>query len=232
MYAVVAHKAARQWICTSEFHLTGRFLKRMRLLMKFAVDYSELSQINDVTLHLEAQRPEGPDAPALFAVLKHAADALGITVRKSWAHRVDGNLVVEVHIGVEPSLTIGEAHTLADHLEWDVRRRLSEVHTLRTHIEMASTPYRKPCRCLKSLKKWYSAAQNVIEAIPEISSPRNIAVSRFTGGWQGLSRFFGLYDCGDTPVTVAHQLADRVEHELCQQLDGVIDILVHLEPDD
>jgi cation diffusion facilitator family transporter len=192
----------------------------------------ELSQINDVTLHLEAQRPEGPDAPALFAVLKHAADALGITIHESWAHRVDGNLVVEVHIGVEPSLTIGEAHTLADRLEWDVRRRLSEVHTLRTHIEMASTRVQEALQVPEELEEMVQrAAQNVIEAIPEISSPRNIAVSRLPEDGKGYRVSLDCTIAGDTPVTVAHQLADRVEHELCQQLDGVIDILVHLEPD-
>ena len=87
----------------------------------------ELDGVSDVTVHLEAQRSAETNAADIFAVVKHTADQLGLTVHESWAHRTDGRLYVEVHVGVDPRLTLGEAHNQVEQL----------AHTL--HLVMGLT---------------------------------------------------------------------------------------------
>jgi len=86
-----------------------------------------LEGVNDVTVHIEAQRGPEPDAADLFAKVKHAAGELGLIVHEVWAHRNNGNLYLDLHVGVEPDLTLGQAHDKVDRLEREVRLRLPEV---------------------------------------------------------------------------------------------------------
>ena len=41
-------------------------------------------------------------------------------------------------MGVDPHLTLGEAHAQVDELERELYRRLPEVYEVHTHIEMAT----------------------------------------------------------------------------------------------
>jgi len=77
----------------------------------------ELEGVTDVTVHVEAERQPEADAADLLATVKHAAAELGLTVHEIWAHRYDENLFLEMHVGVDPQLTLGEAHELVDQLE-------------------------------------------------------------------------------------------------------------------
>ena len=98
----------------------------------------DLDGVSDVTVHIEAQRAAGADAADIFATVKHAAEQAGLTIHESWAHRTEGRLYVEVHVGVDPHLTLGEAHAQVDELERELYRRLPEVYEVHTHIEMAA----------------------------------------------------------------------------------------------
>ena len=98
-----------------------------------------LEGVSDVTIHIEAARHPDPDAADIFASVKHAASELGLTVHEIWAHRYNDDLALEMHVGVDPQLSLGEAHELVDQLERIIQERLPEVRWVHTHIELATT---------------------------------------------------------------------------------------------
>ncbi|HEX7975567.1 MAG TPA: cation-efflux pump [Anaerolineales bacterium] len=111
-----------------------------------------LGGVSDVTVHIEAQHEPGANGAELFATIKHAAGEMGLIVHEAWAHRIAGDLYVEMHIGVDPSLTLGDAHAQADRLEQVVRQRLPEVKGVHTHIEEATTQVQVSSRPPKELE--------------------------------------------------------------------------------
>ena len=192
-----------------------------------------LEGVSDVTIHIEAQRQSESEAADLFASLKYAAAELGLTVHEVWAHRYNDDLYLEMHIGVDPNLTLGEAHELVDQFEQDVQLRSPEVKGVHTHIELATTQVQhsseEPIAVSDELRM---DVERVVAQIPQLSNAHNIHLRRNPA--DGNSVYLSL-ECSvepDLPVTRAHQLASKLEQELNRQLANVTDVSVHLEPPD
>jgi len=187
--------------------------------------------INDVTIHLEAQHASGDTSEDIFASLKQIADQLGVTIHESWAHKLDGELFVDVHVGVNPKITLGQAHELVDHLERELRIRHPEIKEVHTHIEMASHQVQAGEHVPEALEALvWAEIQRAVAEISEIGYPHHLIVRSSADNGAGYHVSFECTISADTPVFEAHKIADQLENELALRLDGVIDVLVHLEP--
>lgn len=190
-----------------------------------------LEGVSDVTVHIEAQRQLEPDAAGLFATVKHAAAELGLTIHEVWAHRADGALQLDMHIGVDPQRTLGEAHRMVDRLEREVLERLPEVKGVHTHIELATTRVQEGAHELRELQSRVS--QEVDEAvahIPSLSQPHNVHVRRNPAAGNKLFISLECMVAPHTPLPEAHYLATLLEEDLARRLEDVAEVSVHLEP--
>lgn len=190
-----------------------------------------LQEVNDVTVHMEAQRNMKTNASEIVAMVKHAAEEMDLTIHESWVYRKDNHLSVDVHVGVDPELTLGEAHLLVDRLEENLHRRLPDVTEVRTHIEMAHRQVQEDQRAPLEFERMVKQeVAGVIANMPALDNPHNILVrqDRTNSG-----QYFVSLECNvapETPVTDAHHLSTILERELTQRLEGVAEVFVHLEP--
>jgi cation diffusion facilitator family transporter len=189
--------------------------------------------VSDVTVHVEAERQVDQEAVDLFEAVKHAATELGLAVHEVWAHRYKENLYLEMHVGVDPNLKLGEAHELVDRLERETQVRLPEVKGIHTHIELATTQVHQASE--DPIKVPQEVRFEVERAVGDISylfNPHNIRMRRNPADGD---RIYMSLECTvdpELPVTQAHQLASQLEQELSRRLVGVADVSVHLEPHD
>ncbi len=192
-----------------------------------------LDGVSDVTIHIEAQREPESDAADLFARVKHAAGELNLTVHEIWAHRYDSDLALEMHIGVDPTLSLGEAHELVDQLEQEIPNRLPEVKWVHTHIELATTQVQQTSEAyIPVSSEMRAVVERAVAEIPHLFNPHNIRLGHNPSDKE---RYYMSLECTvdpDLPVTQAHELASRLEGELSHRLPGVSDVSVHLEPHD
>lgn len=192
-----------------------------------------LDGVSDVTVHIEAARASEEDAGELFSTVKHAAENRNLTAHEIWAHRYNDDLALEVHVGVDPQLSLGEAHNMVDQLEQEILERLPEVAWVHTHIELASTQVQQVSdETLKVSSQMRSVIEIAVAGIPHLFTPHNIRMRR--NPEDGNSIYMSL-ECTvepNLPVTQAHQLATRLENELSMQFPEVTDVSVHLEPYD
>ncbi len=193
----------------------------------------DLEGVTDVTVHLEPQKEGESDALDLFATLRHTAESLGLTLHEAHAHRLEGDLHVELHVGVDPSLSLGEAHAQADLLEAEALRRLPQVEAVHTHIEMADRRVEQGDRASQEMEQNVrSAVEEVMPLFPTLSKPHNLLVRRDR---EHSERFFVSLELvvdPHTPVGEAHYLSSLFESELLRRLEGVMSVFVHLEPYD
>jgi cation diffusion facilitator family transporter len=191
----------------------------------------DLDGVSDVTVHIEAQRAADANATDIFATVKHAAEQSGLTIHESWAHRTEGKLYIEIHVGVDPHLTLGQAHGQVDELEREVYRRLPEVYEVRTHIEMADRQVEEGDRLPFDLEqRLLFEIEQVVGQMPELVKPHNIAVRRNRNSQEGYYVSLECMIAADTPVSEAHHLSKVLEGELSRHLEGVSEVFVHLEP--
>jgi cation diffusion facilitator family transporter len=191
----------------------------------------EMEKISDVTVHVEAQRQPQAEGADLFAALKHAADELGLVIHESWAHRLGGDLYMEVHVGVNPELSLGEAHDLVDRLEVELRRRVPEIAEVHTHIEMADLQVQQGDRVPQDQEQPLRLEiEQIVARIPGLGHPHNIQVRRDHTDPQHFHVALECEVAAGMPVGEAHQLSDQLEQEIRQRLPEVAEVFVHMEP--
>lgn len=187
--------------------------------------------IRDVTVHLEPQREVEVGNAQIYANLQYSASRLGLRVHEAWTHRMDDQLYLETHVGVNPGLTLGQAHQLAAELEHELRHRLPEIYAVRIHIEMAVEEIQKDEPVTSILKDQVEREiEYLFEQLPGVCHPHNLLIRRIQGEAEG---YYVSLECNldqDLPIGEAHQLATQVEHELTRRLPEVIDVFVQLEP--
>ena len=192
-----------------------------------------LDGVSDVTVHIEAARQPDEGAADLFSTVKYAATNYDLTVHEIWAHRYNDDLALEIHVGVDPKLSLGDAHTLVDQLEKDILERRPEVNWVHTHIELASTQVQQVSgESMRVSSQIRSVVESAVVDIPHLFNPHNIRMRRNPD--DGNLIYISL-ECTvepDLPVTQAHQLASQLENELSRQLPEVADVSVHIEPHD
>lgn len=189
--------------------------------------------ISDVTVHVEAQRDREPDASDLFAAVKLAASELGLTIHEVWAHRRDQKLYLEMHVGVDPQFTLGQAHERVDRLEQLVVERLPQVAGVHTHIELATTQVVADDPQPSELElRVREVVDESVAGFPALSRPHNLWLRRNPADGDKIYLFLECAIAPETPVVEAHRLASRLELELSRRLEEVAEVSVHLEPPD
>lgn len=187
--------------------------------------------INDVTVHLEPEPTAEVKAAEIYHTLQVAATGLGLRVHEAWTHRTDGRLYLETHLGVDPCLTLGEAHALADRLEHDLHHCLPEISEVHTHIEMATNKIQEGEAVSPEIKMAIQQEiEQIIAAIPGVHNPHQVQVYRLR---DNQDNFYVTLECNlveDLPVSEAHQLSSLIERELSRKVERVVDVFVHLEP--
>ena len=192
-----------------------------------------LDGVSDVTVQIEAARQSELDAGDLFSTVKHAAADLDLTVHEIWAHRYNDDLALEVHIGVDPQLSLGEAHTLVDQLEQEILQRRPEIKWVHTHIELASTQVQQLSgESIRVSSAVRSEVESAVADIPHLSNPHNIRMQRNPADGNLIYMSLECTVEPDLPVTQAHQLASQLENELSRRLPEIADVSVHIEPHD
>jgi len=190
----------------------------------------DLESISDVTVHLEVQRDPLEGEVDLFAALKQLADEMGLTIHESWAHRLNGALIVEAHVGVDPGLSLGQAHALMDRFEWELRHRMPQVDAVHTHIEMATTRVMEGARVSTEIEtRVRSEIEALVAGLQGVENPHSLIV-RHNQGESG--QYYVSLECvvpADTPISEAHYLSSIIEHEVSRRLPEVVDVFVHLE---
>lgn len=187
-----------------------------------------LDSVADVTVHVEAQRQPGREAEEVDAIVHHAAQEFGLQVHETWTHQLQGRMILEVHIGVDPALSVGKAHELVDQFERAVLTRLPQLAACETHIELHSPEVLPGAEVSRALHNQVAAAvQKATAQTNGLRHAHNIAVRQSEGR---LTASFEVVADQDLPIADAHELTEQVETRLRSQIPHLTDVLIHVEP--
>lgn len=186
-----------------------------------------LPGVGDVTVHAEAERaPES--ALDLYSASRLAAQELGVTIHEWSVQAVDGNLSLHLHVGVDPVLTLAEAHDLVDQLEVVLHERLPQVNSVHSHIEVNSMEILPSAYVSQRLQqRIVTVVEEAVATLPGLSDPHDILVRQVEG------RLFVTLEVmvsGAMSVAEAHELSTKLQESIRANVPNVGEALVHLEP--
>jgi cation diffusion facilitator family transporter len=186
-----------------------------------------LPGVDDVTVHAEAQR--GVDSTSdLYTAAKLAAQEIGVVIHEFWVQEIDQKLSLHLHVGVDPNLTVKEAHELVDRLENELLARRPELDSIHSHIEAANTEILPTARVSSGLyQRTHDQIIEAAAAMPAISNPHNIQVRQVEG-----KLFISLeaWVDGNLSVILAHDLSTELQEAIRAVVPNAGEVLVHLEP--
>ncbi len=179
---------------------------------------------SDIVVHVEPAEARGElGEQALAAALR----VPGVReVHNVAVLDLDGHTEVSLHLKLPGSLTLAEAHEIAERVEHEIRSSLREVDSVQTHIEPLSEPASVtpvPDGVLESESR---AVREIVRETTGID-PREL---RFLSTDRGLVAFLTLAMAPERALAEAHASASEVEERIRRDHPEIVDVIVHTEP--
>jgi len=178
----------------------------------------------DVVVHVEPMAPEQEDLTTTVRLLaaRHGLGAHGVRI-----YQQDGSRSIELHLEVNESLSLEDAHRQATAFEDDLRRRFPDLGRVVTHLEpagesaatMRSTPAEQ-AEVLAAIGLFLAAERLDVE-------PHDVEVQSAAGE---LAVSFHCALDPATGITEAHDLTLRLENFLRQRVPNLGRVVIHVEP--
>ncbi|MEM2609923.1 MAG: cation diffusion facilitator family transporter, partial [Candidatus Bathyarchaeia archaeon] len=134
-----------------------------------------------------------------------------------------GKLYVTLHAYVDPSLSISEAHELAEKIEGRLSEKLESVSNVTVHIEPFDMKQRGPAVDEREIQQViYKTAEN----LQQVFSVKRI-VTYVVGG----KRYINIDCCFTNQISIeeAHKVASKIENGVKRRFTETI-VTVHMEP--
>ncbi|MEM1551663.1 MAG: cation diffusion facilitator family transporter [Candidatus Bathyarchaeia archaeon] len=134
-----------------------------------------------------------------------------------------GKLYVTLHAYVDPSLSISEAHELAEKIEGRLSEKLESVSNVTVHIEPFDMKQRGPAVDEREIQQViYKTAEN----LQQVFSVKRI-VTYVVGG----KRYINIDCCFTSQISIeeAHKVASKIENGVKRRFTETI-VTVHMEP--
>lgn len=138
-----------------------------------------------------------------------------------------GKRTLELHVEVQDTLSLEEAHAQVTQFEEAVRQSMHNIHEIVTHIEPIGDAAATREVFQTSEKKIIEAVQRITRESDMHCEPHDIVVHRL--GSELAVSFHCLQDA-DISIIHAHDITEKIEQELREQVPELRRVVIHLEP--
>ena len=195
-------------------HITGQVEQAVGRLIPHA----------DIVVHYEPGEPSRDLADRV----KRIAQGMGIGVHSIWARKVNGSYHVELHLEVDRQASLEEAHDLASMLETQVKEAVPEVADVVAHIEPLgdATSFGRPL-VQEDHAKVEEKIVALVDALVGDGACHDVAI------WEEEHRWAASLHCSLSPeltIEEAHDLSERLEVRLREEIPQLRRVVIHLEP--
>ncbi|MFH0848634.1 MAG: cation transporter dimerization domain-containing protein [archaeon] len=171
--------------------------------------------------------PVGNGKHDLSRIVKETAESVPGSrgVHDIHIQRVDGKLLVDLHLEVRANMTLKQAHEITDEVERMLKAKRLNISEATIHIESASDVISSEMRGDNTEVKWY--VEHLAKRFPEIKKIRGIKVRKIG------TRTHVSLRCRLTPdieVKRAHEISNKLEKMIRDAFPDVDRIDVHEEP--
>jgi cation diffusion facilitator family transporter len=186
----------------------------------------QLIHQGDVIVHVDPVRQRGESLPqTVYAI----AARRQMRAHDIHAHEVRGRYYVDVHVEVEPDLTLAQAHAEVSGFEAAVRQELPYVSEVHTHIEPRSVPV-MPAELEGTVDP--ALEEQILAVAESVTGLHGCHDVHARPGPDGYDVVLHCLAAPDLPIVKAHSLAEQVEMQLHARVPGIGQVLVHVEPED
>ncbi len=180
----------------------------------------------DVVVH---SVPTATLAESVHDRVRAVAARANLSIHDVSLQQYDGALHLELHLELDETLPLREAHTIVTQLEAEIRREVPNIASILTHIESEPATIESPAAFEQDREAIALRHQlrNVAAAFPEISDIHDIHVTRHHDRIQ-VNCHCTLPD--ELPMARVHQIITALENAFKLAAPSVSRLLIHPEP--
>jgi cation diffusion facilitator family transporter len=177
----------------------------------------------DVVVHVEPIAGEAEDLTATVQVL---ATRAGVNAHSIRVYRDRGRRTLEMHVEVERSLNLEQAHHTVSQFEQLLIDQLADVAKVVTHIEPAGAPDAIAAEPADEARV-RELVDEFIHCCPAGAGAGELEVKMVDGG---MTVSLHLTLERSTPITAAHDMTGQFEQFLRRRLPKLRRVVIHVEP--
>lgn len=178
----------------------------------------------DVVVHVE---PVAGASEDLLTTIRLVASRHGLGAHGIRVYDEEGCRSLELHLEVNESLTIDEAHRQATGFEEEIRGAIPGLARVITHLEPAGSASAIVQAETTGAAEIDKAIREFLDASQVALRPHEIRVQR-TG--EELAVSFHCTLDAETAVTTAHELTEQLEKHLRARVPALGRVVIHVEP--
>jgi cation diffusion facilitator family transporter len=183
---------------------------------------------SDVVVHAE---PRAPLGEPFFDSIRAVAQKKGLAIHDLSAQQNDERLFVELHLEIDPHLTLKEAHAQATELELAIRELRQEPTEVNIHIEPLGTAISSPDAGAENLRELAKAIEAFLNQLPaeyhELLNSHNVLVRQVE------HHILASCHCvmrSELPVTEVHDVTAALEDRVKEEFPQIYRVTIHPEP--
>jgi cation diffusion facilitator family transporter len=180
----------------------------------------------DVVVHIE---PIVRDQDSIMTKIRRLAANHGMSAHAVRIYDVADRRLLELHIEVEDSLSVDEAHAKVSSFESEIRNTLPSIDQVVSHIEPIGELEERQRGSPDDESMVHSLLQELDERLGQECHFHQVEVHRTE------SELFVTLHCTvdpDTAIVDAHTLTEDVESELRTRIPQLSRVVIHVEPPD
>jgi cation diffusion facilitator family transporter len=187
----------------------------------------EIEGVQDVVVHIEPQQ-NSFNGKGLSERIREIARRIPDTaVHAVQVHDLQGELYVTLHLEVEHSLTVEQAHDLSSQLEDMLRSEVDDIADVDIHIEPAWPVERVSQVDDLTAQEIHAVLDEVAHEITQACNIAQVTVSRV----EGQLLVTAHWECApDLAVEQAHDWSSELERRVHARLPQVAQVVIHVEP--
>lgn len=178
----------------------------------------------DVVVHVE---PKGSHVRGVPELVRRTAAKHNLSIHGLRVFDLGEAQRLEMHVEVNDSLSVSQAHDIVTRLEDDLHSLLPQVDQVRTHIEPASSILEGEGAARREKQAVYAALDEIVSELDLSCEFHDMEVRRVG------NELFASMHChieGDMGLANAHNMTQDVENALRSKIPELARVLIHIEP--
>lgn len=177
-----------------------------------------------VTVHTE---PVGNSEHNIWGLVKSVAEETPGSrgIHNIHIQEIDGKIYVDFHLEVAASITVKQAHEIANQVETKLKEADHRISGITAHIETASDIISRELTEIETDMKWF--IEDAALRFPEVKDVQGIVIGRVG---EKLHVVLKCYFDPNISMEQTHAISDQLEKAIKSAYPSVERIFVHEEP--
>ncbi|MDP9374066.1 MAG: cation-efflux pump [Chloroflexota bacterium] len=158
------------------------------------------------------------------------ARQLGMRAHDVRVRAVDDRLDADLHVEVDPALTLDAAHELTARLERAVRVTNPHYGRINTHLEAPGTTVERQTDITTRRAEIVARARDIADGVAGPGSCHEVRIYALPADDGTFEMVLHCWFPGDMPINRVHAQSAEIERRLHNALPGLREVLLHAEP--